>query len=61
MFLPVIKEDKCTGCRECARICPKMVLDVEDEEIKVSDAYYCTGCESCSVVCPHRAIEVKEI
>lgn len=61
MFLPVIKEDKCTGCKACCRICPKLVLDETHEDVRVCNAALCTGCESCLAVCPEEAIEVQEI
>jgi len=61
MFLPVIKDDECTNCLECAKICPKNVFDREQDEVTVSDPSLCTGCESCSAVCPQKAIRVEEI
>jgi Pyruvate/2-oxoacid:ferredoxin oxidoreductase delta subunit len=61
MFLPVIEEQKCTNCKKCARICPKLVLESRDKDVAVSMPTFCTGCESCSAVCPHKAIQVREI
>ncbi|MBI5571440.1 MAG: 4Fe-4S binding protein [Desulfomonile tiedjei] len=61
MFWPVIKENECTNCRACQRICPKMVFDLEDRKVTVAMPTYCTGCESCSEVCPLKAIDVREI
>lgn len=61
MFFPVIKEEKCNLCKECCRICPKMVLEEKGQDVCISNATLCTGCESCSAVCPREAIEVREI
>ncbi len=61
MFIPVIKDDKCTNCKACARICPKLVFEDEEPEVCVSDPSHCTGCESCTAVCPHNAIKVEEV
>jgi|GEM_PF-1157196 len=63
MFYPVIKEDECTNCRACARICPKNCFDDADDKpcARVSDPLLCTGCESCEAVCPMKAIKVREI
>ena len=61
MFHPFIEKEKCTRCRECAKICPKDVLEAEDGEIMVSDPRSCTGCEACEAVCPERALRVEEI
>jgi MinD superfamily P-loop ATPase len=61
MYVPVIEEAECTGCKECAKICPKMVFETEDSEIIIANPIYCTGCESCSAVCPTRAIEIQEV
>ncbi len=60
MFQPLIKDDKCTRCRECANICPKDVLEAENGDIRVADPRFCTGCEACEAVCPEHAIQVEE-
>jgi DNA-directed RNA polymerase subunit D len=61
MYQPVIEEDKCSNCRECANICPKAVFSIDEDRVRVSDPYHCTGCDSCVAVCPLDAIEVREI
>ncbi len=61
MFIPVIKDDKCTKCQACARICPKLVFMDKDSEVCVYDPTHCTGCESCTAVCPHDAIKIQEV
>jgi len=60
MFQHVIKEDKCSNCKSCLRICPKNVFEADDEEVKITRPYYCTGCESCVEVCPLNALKVEE-
>ena len=61
MFQPVIEDDRCTNCRECAKVCPKDVLDTDEGDVRVMNPHFCTGCESCQAVCPVKAIEVHEV
>jgi NAD-dependent dihydropyrimidine dehydrogenase PreA subunit len=61
MYIPVIQDEKCTNCRACERICPKLVFDADREDVTVCDPSKCTGCESCCAVCPAKAIEVKDM
>jgi NAD-dependent dihydropyrimidine dehydrogenase PreA subunit len=60
MYRPVIREDKCTNCRACERICPKGVFDPDEADVSVGNPIRCTGCESCTAVCPMNAITVEE-
>ncbi len=61
MFIPSINDDKCSNCKECSKICPKMVLESEKDCIKVNNPIFCTGCEACCAVCPNSAIKVEEV
>lgn len=61
MYFPIIREEDCTKCLACARICPKLVLQENDREVSVAEPSRCTGCKSCSAVCPLNAIQVEEI
>lgn len=47
-----IDEDRCTVCAQCIEACPRGVLAVEDDRLKVVDLYACTLCGSCAEACP---------
>lgn len=55
-FRPVVKEDQCTGCKTCARICPMSNISVDD---KAHIGENCTICLGCVHVCPQQAIGVN--
>lgn len=61
MFIPKIIQDKCSRCRECAKICPKLVFATQDDDVTVEDPSQCTGCEACCAVCPNEAILVEDM
>jgi Pyruvate/2-oxoacid:ferredoxin oxidoreductase delta subunit len=61
MFIPDIQEGKCTNCKACCNICPKLVFESKDDVVEVTNALYCTGCESCCAVCPKDAIKIDEV
>lgn len=49
----------CKGCGICVEFCPKNVLAVEHEKIKVLDAESCIKCGLCELRCPDYAIWVE--
>lgn len=60
-FRPQVNEDKCIGCKTCARVCPvKNIVMTESEEGKEIAAIgpHCTVCLACLHACPQQAIEV---
>ncbi len=52
-----VDEDRCSGCRMCADLCPYSAIEF-DEEKKVSrvTAVLCKGCGTCVAACPSGAI-----
>ena len=50
--------DKCTGCRACARKCPEEAITGEKKELHVIDQELCTQCGTCHDVCKFDAVEV---
>lgn len=51
----------CKGCGLCIAICPKKVLELNEQvkcvAVRPDD---CIGCRQCDNVCPDMAITVKE-
>jgi 2-oxoglutarate ferredoxin oxidoreductase subunit delta len=55
-----INREWCKGCGICVALCPKKVLDLDDEEkVIVSKAQNCICCRLCELRCPDLAIEVE--
>lgn len=55
-----INRDWCKGCGICVAMCPKRVLDLDqNDKAVVSRAEDCIVCRLCEMWCPDLAIEVK--
>ncbi len=54
----VVDKDKCTGCGQCADICPVEAINLENETAVISDD--CIGCGICVDICPLEAISLEE-
>jgi 2-oxoglutarate ferredoxin oxidoreductase subunit delta len=55
-----INRDWCKGCRICVELCPKKVLELDDQEkvaaVRTQD---CICCRLCELRCPDFAIEIE--
>ena len=53
---PIFNPDLCSGCGQCAKICPTKAIIVE---MKIASIDYnsCTGCGECLRVCPTHALD----
>ena len=59
---PVVDEELCIGCGNCAEICP-MVFQLVDEKSKVIDEEACEFadcCEAAAENCPVEAITIED-
>jgi uncharacterized protein (DUF362 family)/NAD-dependent dihydropyrimidine dehydrogenase PreA subunit len=56
---PVIT-DKCIGCGECRRICPKKAVNIVDEIANI-DYSKCISCYCCQEICPANAVRLMNI
>lgn len=53
----VVDKDKCTGCGQCADICPVEAIRIEDESAVISDE--CIECGICVDTCPFEVITLE--
>lgn len=52
--VPVMDEEKCTGCRKCAEVCQYHAIAVLKKPLIFAEL--CHGCGGCALVCPAGAI-----
>lgn len=72
--LPVVDEDKCTGCNDCVVVCPKNLFEVhpiehqlfvacknleKGDEPETECEVICTACERCAMDSPEGLITIK--
>lgn len=60
-YMPVIKvsPQACDGCGACVEACPRKVLKLEDDRVKIMALEQCTLCKACVEACPRDAIKVE--
>lgn len=57
-YVSEIREDKCTGCQICLRVCPFSAIDVVEGKVRVIGEL-CKGCGLCNAACPSGAIQQR--
>ena len=56
---PVVKREKCVGCRACAIICAHGAPQFDEEGKADIDINQCAGCGRCLTICPKDAIAAR--
>jgi NAD-dependent dihydropyrimidine dehydrogenase PreA subunit/predicted DNA-binding transcriptional regulator len=56
-FLRETEKERCTGCGQCAEICPVQVIKMEGD-FPVVDQEWCIGCGVCVIHCPSSAVKL---
>ena len=46
----------CKGCGICAAFCPKGVLQIRNEKVRIDETKQCISCGLCELRCPDYAI-----
>ncbi|MCD6512588.1 MAG: pyruvate ferredoxin oxidoreductase subunit gamma [Thermoplasmata archaeon] len=63
VFMPVVNDDKCIGCKICWFYCPEAAIKMVDKGAKTKKAVinydYCKGCGICANECPTKAISME--
>jgi len=54
---PVVIDDKCIGCAECARVCPAKAIEMKNRR-PVITRKICINCFCCQEFCPKGAMRV---
>jgi Fe-S-cluster-containing hydrogenase component 2 len=57
-FMRETDAEECTGCGECASICPVEAVEMSDG-VPIIDREWCIGCGVCATVCPGNAAVLK--
>jgi ferredoxin len=57
-FMRETESEECSGCGECATICPVEAVQMKDG-VPIIDQDWCIGCGVCATVCPTEAVVLK--
>ncbi|MCB9480756.1 MAG: ATP-binding protein [Desulfobacteraceae bacterium] len=55
LFIPQIDQSKCTGCKECERVCRYNALAVVLNKVMIFPTL-CHSCKGCLYICPEKAV-----
>jgi len=52
-------QEECIGCRICTDVCPRNVIQIENNKALIADKNSCIECGACAMNCPVSAIDVE--
>lgn len=55
----ITADKECEACEECAKLCPKGILEAKAKKIVMTDAVECNACKACANHCPHIKVETE--
>ncbi len=58
--MPVVTVGECDMCEECVKACPRNILELSGDKIKVTDIIECSMCRLCEKACDMDSIKVSE-
>jgi DNA-directed RNA polymerase subunit D len=60
-YLPILelKNEKCEKCGDCVEACPRDIIQMKGDSIKLVNEINCTLCKTCEEVCRYDAIRVR--
>jgi DNA-directed RNA polymerase subunit D len=58
--IKVIKE-LCNLCGKCVEVCPRRVLNIDGDVVRVGRVLDCIICKQCVNICPTKAIDVVNL
>ncbi|MEW6170780.1 MAG: DUF362 domain-containing protein [Candidatus Omnitrophota bacterium] len=58
-FWPAVDKSKCILCGACVKICPKQVISIKKNVIKI-DYQGCISCFCCEEACAYSAMKIKK-
>lgn len=53
---PQISQDQCDRCGICVYVCPRQILLIQDDRLRVVDSAACTCCALCEALCHRSAV-----
>jgi len=51
---------KCTGCAQCANVCPQGVIEIQNKKAILKDYESCMECGACQLNCEYGAVELTK-
>ncbi len=54
-----VKEETCTGCGTCVKICPYSAIQKDENGVARVNDVLCKGCGVCAASCPEEAIDMR--
>lgn len=60
-YMPVFEldEEACDACGACIKSCPRNLLQLVEDKLKIIDIERCSMCRACAEACPKKAIRIS--